>query len=141
MVDAGLRSGKVSFGVENGVYHRGGGPGLGGVLGVGTRPGFTEVVKSVALALRTGAVTRGEGGGLIEEEKFGVLSGRHNAVFAPFKFEQAGDPPLPHIWAANLFAGVMQTAPVAHERAAGRVGDQVSKGCYTVLAGHREIIP
>ena len=131
-----LGIGETSFLMENRIYDRCRRPHAWGEFGVGTRPGFPKMVEPFALALRAGTVPGGESGGFVKEEEFGVLSGSHDAVFPPFEFEQANDPPLALVETANLAVSIVQTTPVAHESATGGGGDEAAKRGDAVLAGH-----
>src|SRR5580692_4041698 len=96
-------------------------------------PGHAEVDESGVTALGTGPVSGSESSGFIEEKKFGVAVRCHHRPIAAPKLEYADDPPLERPVPPDVTLGVVQDAPVAHQRAAlGRRND---------LAERRDPVP
>lgn len=100
-----------------------------------------EGVEAASAALCTGAVSGGQGGGLVEEEKLGVAVGRHDGLLPPFVADVARDPasrrpPL----APDLPILVMQASPIAeHPRLLARMGDQLAERIHPILVRHGKI--
>jgi hypothetical protein len=84
-------------------------------------------------------VTGGKGRNLVKKEKVGVPVGSHYRVPAALELEQADYPPFTPKGPAYLSAGVMQATAVTVKRAALWRGDQIAKGCDSILTGHRSI--
>src|SRR5262249_20166694 len=104
------------FGVQPVVDHRRrGSPRVEGAV-VPRDPGMTKCNEPAAAALGAGAMTCGQPGGLIEEEKLGIAVRGHDRPLSPLELEQAQDPspkpPVPED-AALL---VVEDAPIAQIR-------------------------
>jgi hypothetical protein len=100
-----------------------------------TPPGRFE---NLAPALATGAVASGERGRFVEEEQLGIAPRRHHLPAAVLEAQPATDPTaVPPARRAEPPAGVMQDAAVAHQRAAGRIGDDVARRRDAIVQGHR----
>jgi hypothetical protein len=71
---------------------------------------------------------------LVEEEELRVAARLDERASPPAaKLEPARDPPLDRVSTANASLGVVETAAIAVDEAAGGVGDQVAEGCDAVL--------
>tara|TARA_R110000868_G_scaffold236078_1_gene490067 strand:- start:4465 stop:4866 length:402 start_codon:yes stop_codon:yes gene_type:complete len=106
-------------------------------LGPGTAESLLEGHVVTMAAHAAGAVTGGEGNGLIGEEELGPHSGRHDRAMPVLEFEAAGDPGLMRpALVAELAVGVMQTTAIAHQRAPRRMRDDFAEGRDAVLEGH-----
>lgn len=78
----------------------------------------------------------GQGRGLIEKEKLRIAAGTHEHPGAPFELEAADDPGFGHIGRHNFLPLIVQDAPVAHEQAPFRRGDNRAKGRHAILSRH-----
>jgi hypothetical protein len=73
----------------------------------------------------------------VEKEQFGVAARRHDRPPATLEAELAADPgAVPPARYAKLSVIVVQNAAVAHERAARRVRDDLTRGRHPVLERH-----
>jgi hypothetical protein len=78
-------------------------------------------------ALAAGTMPGGKGDSLIEKEKFGVSSRRHQRPSSPLEFEPADDPQraLP-VRSAEDAVCIVQAPAVAHEQSAGGMADDLA---------------
>jgi hypothetical protein len=87
-------------------------------------------------ALGAGPVTGGERCPLVEEEELRPRVGLQQLAMASTKGREAGDP-TPHLPRADKASVVIvQDAPIAHQRATLRNGDDLAKGCHSILQRH-----
>ena len=123
---------RESCGVEDGV-HRGRRRGT----EAGHRPGVLKPPVILAAAPGAGAVSGGQGDGLVEKEELGPGAGAHwDAADVP-PGQAAGDPgPGAPPGAAERPVGAMQDASVAGQHAARGVGDDLARGQDAVLQRH-----
>jgi hypothetical protein len=97
----------------------------------------------VVLAPTQGArtVTRGERGGLVQEEQLGEPAGLEQRRAMPSsEAEPATDPSLDRVPAADPPIVVVKTAAVSVDEAAGRGRDQIAERRDPVLKGHDILI-
>src|SRR5262249_19199039 len=100
-------------------------------------PAGDETVVVGAAALGAGAVAGREGRRLVEEEELRVAPGLEQRAAVPAaELEPAGDPALAGVAAANPTGGVVQTAAVAEDEAAARIGDELAERRDAVLPRH-----
>src|SRR5262249_34326788 len=111
------------------------GPGLACVpLG----PELAEAHVVLAPAERARPVAGGEGGRLVEEEQLGEAPRLEERRAAPGrKTHTDGCPPAPGVASADPAVAVVQTAAVAVDEPAGRVGDELREGRDPVTERHR----
>src|SRR5580692_11302147 len=98
-------------------------------------PCHAEIDEAGVTALGTGAVSSSESSGFIEEEKLGVAARRHHRPLAAPKLEYADDPPLEHPVPPDVTVGVVQDAPIAHERAPLGSRNDLAERCDPVPFG------
>ena len=103
---------------------------------VGSSPGRAKQVKTPALALGAGAVSCGEPSGFIEKEEFSVLARCHHRAAPVLEIEQAQDPALALIHAADLSSTIVQAATIPHECAARRSCHKFTERCHPIPSWH-----
>ena len=106
-----------------------------GAVAEGQRPGIAKAIVVRPAAFGAGPVPGGKRGGLIQEEQFGVAAGLHQGATAALEGQQAGDPAAALMRADNPAVRIVQAAAVAHQGAAGGVGNDLARGQDAVLAG------
>ena len=93
-------------------------------LGPGAAEGLLESDVIIMAAHAAGAVTRGQGDGLIGEEELGIDARLHDGAMPVLEVKAAADPglvgPAP---GAELAMRIVQTAAIAHQAAARRMSD------------------
>src|SRR6202000_932510 len=62
------------------------------IFGIGADPEYLEAVERLPPAFGAGTVTRGEGGGLVEKEEFGIPVRCHDLSSSSLEVEQADQP-------------------------------------------------
>ena len=107
----------------------------------GRRPGRLEAAPVGVAALGAGPVPGGQGADLVPEEQGGVARRRsrrrHRRAVAAAKLGDTADPVLvPPAGGAEPAPGVMQNAPVAHQRPAPGLGGDLAGGGNAVLQRH-----
>ncbi len=103
-------------------------------------PDLLEADVIVAPAEGARPVTRGERGGLVEEEELGELPRlEERPALPPLELEPAGDPPSDRIAPADTTLVVVQAAAVPVHEAACRIGDQLAERRDPVLQRHKDI--
>src|SRR5437660_1202004 len=100
-------------------------------------PKFRERFCVVSPAFKAGAMTGGQGSGLIEEEKFGV-AGIPNFATSIFELQNAANPlprgPAPISECQRI--AMKAPAAIAEEQSACGRRNQIAKGIDTVLQRH-----
>jgi hypothetical protein len=96
-----------------------------------------ELPERCAPALETGPMPGRQRRRFVEKEQLGVAARRHDRAPATPEAELATDPAaMPPARRTQRSAGVVQDTAVAHERAARRVGDDLTRGRHPVLQRH-----
>ena len=97
--------------------------------------GVGEICVSTAEFAR--AMTGGQRDRFVEKEQLCVIAGLHDPAMPVFVDQVADDPRfVPPAGVAEALIFAMKNAAVAHEEAAGRVGDDVAGGENSVLQWH-----
>src|SRR4051794_30953473 len=104
---------------------------------MGRPPRLAEGVEALPTTLCTGAVPCGQGGRFIQEEQLGVMTWLHDLALATSKLQPADDPALQLPRPLDAALGVVEDAPVAHEGAPFRGGNDLAERGDTILPRHR----
>ena len=116
----------------------GGGPSTGCCMS--RLPGVAEVDEASVTAFGARTMPGCECGGFVEEEQFGVGVRCHHCPLAAPELQHASEPPLQLPRSFDVAFGVVQPAPIAHERSSFRSSYYVAQWNYTVLSWHKYVL-
>jgi hypothetical protein len=108
------------------------------ILGITRNPVGLEPIEILTAAFGAGPMTSSERGRFIEKEKFRVAPRSHDLTRATLEFKQTDNPTIADPTPGSQHTPIIMqgTASIAHERPAGRRGDQLPKRIDAILSWH-----
>src|SRR5689334_8926257 len=103
------------------------------MFGISLSPQPPKLIETLAGTFGARAMTRRKSDRFIQKKQLGIVAGRHNRAPSSLELQHTDDPPFALKGPPDLAVLVVQTASVAHESAARRSGNYITKGCYPVL--------